>query len=53
VVVAPALLGALSTRLGSIGAAAALLGIGAWVAIPLIWFLIPETRAHHLDGPPG
>lgn len=49
VVVAPAMLGALSAHLGSIGQAASLLGLGAWVAIPLIWFLIPETRARPLD----
>lgn len=49
VVVAPALLGALSAHLGSIGYAASLLGLGAFAAIPLIWFLIPETRARALD----
>lgn len=49
VVVAPALLGGLSSRLGSIGSAAALLGVGAWLAIPLILILIPETRGRRLD----
>jgi hypothetical protein len=50
VVSAPALLGALSNWIGSIGQAATMLGLSAWIAIPLIWFLIPETRGRSLDG---
>ncbi len=49
VVSAPMLLGALSNWTGSIGQAATMLGLSAWIAIPLIWFLIPETRGRSLD----
>lgn len=49
VVAAPAVLGALSARLGSIGEAATWLGLSAWLAIPLVWLLIPETRGRSLD----
>lgn len=49
VVVAPILLGWMSTRLGSIGLAAAILGGVAWLTIPVILLLIPETRGQRLD----
>lgn len=50
VVLAPWILGMLTTRLGAIGPAATLLGGAAYLAIPLVWFTIPETRAQRLDG---
>lgn len=55
VVAAPALLGAMSGWLGGIGPAAALLGAGALLAIPLVLLMLPETRAQRLDqaGTPG
>ena len=49
VVLAPWLLGSLSTRLGGIGPAATLLGGVAYLAVPLIWMTLPETPR----PPPG
>jgi len=49
VVVAPVLLGWMSATLGSIGLAAAILGGVAWLTIPVILLLIPETRGRRLD----
>jgi len=49
VVSAPILLGWMSARLGSIGLAAAILGGVAWLTIPVILLLIPETRGRRLD----
>jgi MFS family permease len=51
VVLAPWILGALSARAGGIGPAAAALGFAAYLAVPLVWFAIPETRANRLDQP--
>ena len=48
VVLAPLVLSHLSAALGSIGKAAALLGIVPWLAVPLILMLLPETRARNL-----
>lgn len=48
VVIAPVVLGALGTQLGSIGQAATLLGLSAWLAIPVVWLLVPETRGRTL-----
>jgi MFS family permease len=56
VVVAPILLGQLSTAFGSIAKAASLLGIVAWLAVPVILLLLPETRGRNLyaqDAPPA
>lgn len=49
VVFAPWLLGATTATIGSIGPAAALLGFGAYLAIPLVWLVLPETRGQRLD----
>ena len=49
VVIGPVLLGWVSSHLGSIGSAAKLLGMGAWFAIPLTLFMIPETRGRSLQ----
>jgi putative MFS transporter len=49
-VAAPALLGAFSAKLGSIGAAASALGIVVWLAIPIVVFVLPETRGRRLDS---
>lgn len=49
VVLAPWILGALSARLGAIGPAATALGAVAYLAIPIVWFGIPETRGRSLD----
>ncbi len=49
VVVAPVLLGWMSSLLGSIGMAAAILGGVSWLTIPIIILLIPETRGQRLD----
>jgi MFS family permease len=51
VVIAPILLGALSTYLGGIGPTATLLGFAAYFAVPLVWLGLPETRAVALDRP--
>ena len=48
-VLAPLLLGGLAVRLGGIGVAATLLGCAAYLAVPLVWFGIEETRAKSLD----
>lgn len=49
VVLAPWILGALSARLGAIGPAATLLGSVAYLAVPIVWLGIPETRGRRLD----
>ncbi|MDT0575866.1 MFS transporter [Croceicoccus sp. F390] len=51
VVTAPWILGALVAPLGSIGAAATVLGFVAYLAVPLVWIGLPETRARKLDQP--
>jgi putative MFS transporter len=52
VVIGPWLLGAVSAAMGSIGPAVTLLGFAAYLAIPLIWLLMPETRGERLDVDP-
>lgn len=49
VVIAPWALGALSARMGAIGPAAMTLGLVTFLAIPLVWTLLPETRGQRLD----
>ena len=49
-VTAPALLGEFTKVFGSISAAASSLGLVAWLAIPIIIFLLPETRGRRLDN---
>jgi len=49
-VTAPALLGELTKVFGSISAAASSLGLVAWLAIPIIIFVLPETRGRRLDN---
>ncbi|MES2497379.1 MAG: MFS transporter [Pseudomonadota bacterium] len=49
VVIAPWLLGATTAAMGSIGPAAALLGCAAYLAIPLVWLILPETRGQRLE----
>lgn len=51
VVLAPWILGALAARVGGIGPAATALGFVAYLAVPLVWIAIPETRANRLDQP--
>lgn len=48
VVLAPWLLGVLAAELGSVGGAATLLGFVAYLAIPVLWIGLPETRAKKL-----
>ncbi|AHE54668.1 MFS transporter [Sphingomonas sanxanigenens] len=50
VVIAPVVLGGLTARLGAIGPAAAWLAFSAYLAIPLVWLALPETRARALDA---
>ncbi|MGF7147063.1 putative MFS transporter [Sphingomonas zeicaulis] len=50
VVIAPVLLGGLAAKLGAIGPAAAWLALSAYLAIPLVWIALPETRARALDA---
>lgn len=49
-VTAPILMGAFSQSQGSVGAAASALGIVAWLAIPIVIFVLPETRGRRLDN---
>ena len=49
VVLAPWILGALAARLGAIGPSATMLGAVAYLAVPIVWFGLPETRAQRLD----
>ena len=49
VVLAPWLLGAMAKTMGGIGPAATALGFVAYLAIPLVWLALPETRAKPLD----
>lgn len=49
VVLAPWILGVLSARLGTIGSSATLLGCVAYLAVPIVWLGLPETRAQRLD----
>lgn len=49
VVIAPWALGALSARMGAIAPAAVTLGLVTFLAIPLVWTLLPETRGQRLD----
>ena len=46
----PAAVGVLVTSLGSVGDAVALLGLANFVAIPLLLWLLPETRGAQLSG---
>jgi putative MFS transporter len=48
-VLAPALVGALSSTVGSVGVTVALLAPGVWLCIPLVWWLLPETRRKTLE----
>lgn len=48
-VLAPALVGALSSTVGSVGTTVALLAPGVWLCIPLVWRLLPETRRKTLE----
>jgi MFS family permease len=48
-VAAPWMLGEFTHSLGSISAAASLLGVAVWLAIPIIVFVLPETRGRRLD----
>ncbi|MDD3797617.1 MAG: MFS transporter [Novosphingobium sp.] len=50
-VIAPAIVGSLSGKLGGIGPAASLLAVVAWLAIPVVLFMVPETRGQSLDRP--
>ena len=50
VVIAPVVLGGLTARLGAIGPAATWLAFSAYLAIPLVWLALPETRARALDA---
>jgi putative MFS transporter len=52
VVLAPWLLGALTAAGSRIGTAAAWLACSAYLAIPLAWLALPETRARRLDASP-
>jgi MFS family permease len=49
VVIAPWALGALSARMGAIAPAAVTLSLLTFLAIPLVWTLLPETRGQRLD----
>jgi MFS family permease len=49
VVLAPWILGALTRSIGGIGPAVTALGFVAYLAIPIVWLGIPETRAKRLD----
>jgi MFS family permease len=48
-VAAPACIGLLVSRVGSVGAAVAVLSPLAWVCIPLVWLWLPETRKKSLE----
>lgn len=48
-VVAPALVGALSSTVGSVGTTVALLAPVVWLCIPLVWRFLPETRRKTLE----
>ena len=48
-VLAPALVGALSSTVGSVGTTVALLAPGVWLCIPLVWRFLPETRRKTLE----
>lgn len=48
-VLAPALVGALSSTVGSVGTTVALLAPGVWLCIPLVWRFLPETRHKTLE----
>jgi MFS family permease len=52
VVIAPAALGALSGRLGSIGHACALASLVAFAGAPIAWFGLPETRSRRWGTSP-
>lgn len=49
VVIAPWLLGGVAAAMGGIGPAATALAFVAYLAIPLVWIALPETRARALD----
>ncbi|MHB9879399.1 MFS transporter [Pacificimonas sp. ICDLI1SI03] len=49
VVLAPWILGAMTAPMGGIGPAATLLGFVAYLAIPLVWVALPETRGRSLE----
>lgn len=51
VVIAPVLLGALSKHYGAVGPATVRLAFSAYLAIPLVWLALPETRGRSLDQP--
>lgn len=48
-VLAPALVGALSSTVGSVGTTVALLAPGVWLCVPLVWRFLPETRRKMLE----
>lgn len=48
-VTAPVLMGLFSESMGTIGTAASALGLVAWLAIPIVIFVLPETRGRRLD----
>ena len=49
VVIAPAVMGNLSGQAGGIGPAATMLAAIAWLAIPIMLLMVPETRGQSLD----
>jgi len=51
-VIAPVIMGALSRGSGSISSAVFLLGFVAYLGVPIVWLLIPETRAAQLAKNP-
>lgn len=48
-VLAPWIMGAMTVPMGGIGPTAAALGFVAYLAVPLVWLGLPETRARSLD----
>jgi putative MFS transporter len=48
-VVAPALVGFLSSSLGSVGTAVAFLGPGVCLCIPVVWAFLKETKGKDLE----
>ncbi|HET8612041.1 MAG TPA: MFS transporter [Sphingomonas sp.] len=50
VVLAPWILGMLTSRIGEIGLSVMLLGFISYLAVPVIWIGIPETRAARLEN---
>jgi hypothetical protein len=48
-VIAPALVGLLSPLVGSVGNAVALLALVSFLCIPVVIFLLPETKRQVLE----